>query len=103
MEDEAKRLGRELVESEEELDRAFESGGLTNGRIEELTAEIGRVEGRLRATHLAAHLAMTRILTPQQMSDYQRLRGYSGGGDPSASAAPHDSRGHPHLVSPQPP
>ena len=36
------------------------------------------LEGRLRVTHLAAHLEVTELLDEEQREAYDRLRGYGG-------------------------
>ena len=40
---------------------------------------IGALQGRLRATHLQAHLEQAAILTPAQNALYSQLRGYGQG------------------------
>lgn len=76
MSEEAKRLGHELVELERELDRAFRSGQITRTQLTRLTAAIAEVEGRVRNTHLEAHLATKSVLSPHQVMRYDQLRGY---------------------------
>jgi len=76
---EAKRLGRELVEAEAELNDAFASGRTDARRITRLTTEAARIDGELRATHLRAHIEMLPILTQHQAQVYQVLRGYTDG------------------------
>src|SRR6516164_2348480 len=71
-------IGRQIVEAERTLDRAF-----ANGAIEPAT-----LQGELRAVHLEAHIAQHALLTPEQIARYDALRGYRGG------AAPHDTRRH---------
>ncbi|HEY6192034.1 MAG TPA: hypothetical protein VI215_06860 [Bacteroidota bacterium] len=72
----AVRVGRELVETERELDKEFASGTINTNRLDSLTAHIGELQGRLRATHLRAHLAEKEILTAGQVNKYIDLRGY---------------------------
>ena len=58
--------------------------------MERLTAEtaaIAEIKGRLRAVHLAAHLETRRLLSTEQVTQYNRLRGYSETGTPG-----HDHR-----------
>lgn len=76
MREDAVHLGRRLVGLERELDDSFGSGAITPGGIAELTAAISHVEGRLRAVHLVAHVATRSVLTEEQISMYDRLRGY---------------------------
>ncbi len=72
----AVELGRRIVEAERRLDRAFAAGELDARTLRDHTAEIGRLEGELRAVHLAAHLEMMDVLTRYQVHEYMRLRGY---------------------------
>ena len=74
-----RRLGRRVVELEGQLDAAFRSGKLGEQQLAELTAEIGRVESRLRRVHLAAHIRTREVLSRQQIARYDRLRGYADG------------------------
>ncbi len=69
----AKPLGRERL-----LDTAFRDGSITPERLAAETTAIAELQGRLRATHLAAHLEMRSVLTPGQVAAYDVLRGYAG-------------------------
>lgn len=77
--DEARTLGARIVALEEELDRLFAGGAADTGRLAVLTASLGVLNGRLREVHLATHIAMRDALTPEQRTDYARLRGYTSG------------------------
>lgn len=79
MRQEAKELGRRIVAKETELDRAFTSGKADAGTVDSLTAEIGALQGKLRACHLRAHVRMMTVLTAEQVKQYSKLRGYSEG------------------------
>jgi hypothetical protein len=76
MSTEAKRLGAELVAEEQALDRAFAAGRITPEEIDRRTGRIGELQGRLRATHLKAHLETRAILESGQIARYDSLRGY---------------------------
>ncbi|MGH9258752.1 MAG: Spy/CpxP family protein refolding chaperone [Acidimicrobiales bacterium] len=69
-------LGERIVAAERELDRAFAGRAVDDGRVRAATAEIARLNGELRYTHLRAHLAVTALLTPRQVERYQVARGY---------------------------
>jgi Spy/CpxP family protein refolding chaperone len=86
MEADARDLGRVLVERETTLDRLFASRRITREQLAATLEEIGRLQGQLRKVHLEAHLAQTEILTPEQISRYDELRGYgaAAGHDPAA-------------------
>lgn len=75
----AVRLGERIIARERELDSGFALRTITERRLRSLTDEIGQLNGELRAVHLAAHLATTRVLTAEQAARYERLRGYADG------------------------
>ena len=74
---EARSLGAEILRAETALDRLFAEGQAEVATLAALTAEIGTLQGRLRAAHLAAHIGMHAALSPEQRASYARLRGYS--------------------------
>ena len=73
----AAALGAAIVALERELDAGFAASHMDAAALSRLTAEIARLQGQLRATHLQAHLAVRRLLSAQQVSAYDRLRGYA--------------------------
>lgn len=79
MREEAVRLGADLLELERELDRRFAHRHVSEDDVRRLTAEIGRIRGMLRATHLLAHVETLAVLRPDQVDAYLRLRGYTEG------------------------
>lgn len=83
MKQQAIPLGHRLIEQETELDRLFAEGVITPEKLSALTQEIGLTQAQLRNTHLKYHLAMMDVLSPEQVSHYRELRGYTaqhGGG-----------------------
>jgi Spy/CpxP family protein refolding chaperone len=70
-----------LVDQESHLDHLFATRAITPRTLRESLDKIGALQGRLRATHLQAHLDQSAILTPEQNALYARLRGY--GHDPA--------------------
>lgn len=76
MKEEAVRLGNEIVAEEAALDRLFTSGNATDDAVAKATASVAALQGRLRATHLRAHLRMRAIMKPEQIAKYDTLRGY---------------------------
>lgn len=88
MQEEAIPLGEALIEKEGALETLFRDGRAENRTIAELTAEIGALDGRLRATHLKYHVDMTELLSAHQRVTYNRLRGYG-----AAPAGGHSGHG----------
>ena len=82
----AKPLGGELIAHEQVLDQLFAKGEITPDRLAAETAAIGELQGRLRSVHLAAHLETRALLSPDQITRYEQIRGYS---DPAAPAQHH--------------
>jgi Spy/CpxP family protein refolding chaperone len=84
--DEAIPIGQRIVAKEVELNRLFASGVVDNAKLDATLADIGRLQGDLRAAHLRAHLEQKKLLTPEQIAKYDELRGYtsaaSGGEHP---------------------
>jgi Spy/CpxP family protein refolding chaperone len=76
MKAQATRLGEELVAAETELDRLFREGRATSLSVAAATEKAASIQGRLRASHLDAHLAMKTLLTADQAEAYDRARGY---------------------------
>jgi Spy/CpxP family protein refolding chaperone len=75
----ASAIGRAIVADEEALDALFASGSAELGAVDALVAQIAARRGQLRFIHLAAHVKMRALLTPQQIARYDELRGYGGG------------------------
>lgn len=72
-------LGENIVETERRLDGAFRTRKADSRLTQALVADIAKLEGELRFTHLKAHLRMSEILTPRQIDRYDELRGYVSG------------------------
>jgi Spy/CpxP family protein refolding chaperone len=93
----AQELGRRLVTAEAALDALFAAGRADEAAVARQVGEVARLQGELRATHLSAHLEMRRILAPEQVALYDRLRGYTpadaaepGGAAPAGHDHQHD-------------
>jgi hypothetical protein len=82
MREETSRLGAQLVDLERTLDLRFSHRHIDPDVIRDLTSRIAALQGQIRAVHLIAHLAVDPILTAEQRSAYQVLRGYA---DPEGS------------------
>jgi Spy/CpxP family protein refolding chaperone len=74
---EVKALGRQLIDAEHALDRAFRQGPPSDAQVSLLTREVGTLQARIRAAHLQTHLAQAALLQPEQVALYQQLRGYA--------------------------
>jgi hypothetical protein len=77
----ARPLGDEVIAHERTLDRLFAEGRADRDSVMAETALIGELRGRLRSVHLTAHLVTRTLLTPDQIANYFRTRGYSDGAD----------------------
>ena len=69
-------LGHRYIAQEAELNAAFASNAMTTEWLAQMTAAIGQTQAALRAAHLRYHIAQKELLTPEQLSQYARLRGY---------------------------
>lgn len=76
MQKEAQAGGPLVIEAEERLDRLFRDRQATPAALTRAVAEAATAMASLRETHLRYHLLMMEVLTPLQVSEYQRLRGY---------------------------
>ena len=77
MKEQAIPLGMELIELERSLDESFATRRIDKVKLDSLLGRIAEVYRDLRYVHLAAHLETPDILSPMQMMQYNRLRGYS--------------------------
>ena len=93
MQSQAKAIGAEIITAEQKLDTVFATGTIDQASLTVQTAALGQLYGQLRATHLAAHIEMKTLLTPQQTAAYDHLRGYSAP-SPGAAPAPHNHGHH---------
>ena len=76
MRDQAVPIGRQIIEAERTLDRAFADGRIEPATLRSQLDAIANLQGNLRAAHLEAHLAQRSVLTREQISRYDALRGY---------------------------
>jgi len=88
MRQQALSVGRQIVEAERSLDRAFTDRRIAPETLRSQVGAIAILQGELRAVHLEAHLAQYSLLTPEQIARYDVLRGYRG------SSIPHQGRRH---------
>ena len=88
MRERAQSVGNKIIEAERDLDRAFVSGTINPMELRSRVNTIGALLGELRAVHLETHLAQRALLTPEQITRYDMLRGYSN------NQTPHGNRPH---------
>jgi Spy/CpxP family protein refolding chaperone len=72
----AQRIGAELVAAEKDLDALFAERVAGTASVDQATQKVAVLQGQLRAEHLKTHLLANAILTPAQVEQYSRLRGY---------------------------
>ena len=83
MKSEAISLGNQLIQLEAALNTNFADATINQTLLEQSLRDIERVRAQLRLVHLSAHLQTPNILTSEQISLYNELRGYSQ--DPCAN------------------
>jgi hypothetical protein len=76
MQREAVALGEQIIGLEQQLDQRFAHRHIDESVLTDLTGSIAVLNGRLRAVHLLAHLQVTALLSDEQVSRYDVLRGY---------------------------
>ncbi len=79
MKQEAISLGLELIELERELSNHFANRTITDELLRQILQGIAQVHRQLRYVHLSAHLNTPDILKSEQITLYNKLRGYSSG------------------------
>jgi hypothetical protein len=77
MKEQAIPLGLELIELERQLNEHFANRTITDDVLRESLEKIATVYKELRYVHLATHLKTPHILTLEQITLYNQLRGYS--------------------------
>ena len=84
MQTEAIALGTQIIDLEKAIDDAFVNGTITEEFLQENVTQSAELYGQLRIVHLKYHLAMIEVLTPEQVAQYNELRGYTSD-DPCAN------------------
>ena len=77
MKQEAIPLGLELIELEMELNNQFANRTITDELLRQILQRIAQVHRQLRYVHLSTHLKTPDILKSEQITLYNKLRGYS--------------------------
>ena len=78
MDAEAKALGQQIIERERSLSADFASNRIEQSSLRTQTQLLAELYGKLRVTHLEAHLKVTPLLSSEQIDKYNILRGYTG-------------------------
>jgi len=73
---EAQRLGDKILREEQGLEGEFRAGRISEADLNGRTLRIAALEGKLRAVHLRAHIAMRAVLSPSEIQQYNAIRGY---------------------------
>lgn len=74
---EARELGRQYVEAEAALERIFANREASAPALQAALARSAELQRSIRASHLSTHLKQTALLSPEQIREYSRLRGYA--------------------------
>jgi Spy/CpxP family protein refolding chaperone len=74
---EAVPLGKKMVQLEQGLNESFAQQDINAESLEQQVMAIARVRGALRLVHLRKHLDAAALLTAEQISQYNKLRGYA--------------------------
>lgn len=74
----AKAVGHQVIDAERSLDDLFSSNTATSETLMAALSKISLLQMQLRGLHLEAHIEQVRILSPEQIANYQVLRGYAG-------------------------
>jgi Spy/CpxP family protein refolding chaperone len=77
MQTDAKKVGQQIVNREKQLSVTFASGQINQTEMQKSVDELGKLYSQLRAIHLMAHLQIKPLLNPEQIDNYNQLRGYS--------------------------
>ena len=93
MKKDAIALGRQMVAVEQKIDDEFTDETVTEESLQNNIAKSARIYEQLRFVHLKYHLKMVDILTPEQITQYNILRGYIGNKSNPCDKVPegHDS------------
>jgi|SRR4051812_22473311 Spy/CpxP family protein refolding chaperone len=85
--EEARGIGKRLVEAEAELDQLFSAKAADAATLRAKVFAAGQLQGEYRLAHLETHRRARSLLTAEQVASYDALRGYGG-------AAAKEHRGH---------
>lgn len=81
----AKQVGQEIIQHEAQFSAAFVNRTISETDLQEQTKALALLYGQLRAIHLEAHLKITPLLSVEQITTYNTVRGYTGSSGRPAS------------------
>ena len=70
-------LGNQLIQLEKKLNNDFQNKTIDQTKLHNHINDISDIRQKLRLTHLSTHLKTPNILTQEQVSLYNNLRGYT--------------------------
>ncbi len=73
----ATRLGVRIIQREKELEARIANGDITPNTLRKSLKTIADLRGKLRYTHMVAHLKQRKLLTEKQVKQYNQLRGHT--------------------------
>jgi hypothetical protein len=73
----ARAIGKRLVEAERALDELFRAGDAAEMTLAQAVARAALVQGEYRLAHLETHRRMRALLSDEQVTRYDELRGYA--------------------------
>ena len=75
--EEARAIGKRLVEAERSLEQLFRSGSVPQVALAEAVAQAASLHGEYRLSHLETHRRLRPLLSDEQVARYNALRGYA--------------------------
>ncbi len=75
----AKSIGAAIIDTEREMDQAFNNKTITQENLKLMLDKSADLYAQLRFVHLSAHLDTIQVLTIEQVSMYNTMRGYDIG------------------------
>lgn len=72
----AVKAGEAAIAAERALDRLFADGAASEDALRAAVSAASRAHGEVRLLHLRTHINVKAELTPEQIMNYDRLRGY---------------------------
>ena len=71
-------LGQQFIEIERKIDEKFVDKSITSEELSQLLKNSSEIKWQLRNIHLQAHLKTSDVLSSEQITLYNQLRGYGG-------------------------